>query len=598
MAVRGLGIAWGVVVVALAACGDGGGNQGDAAADSDVASDTIDSDVAPDSAPDTIDSDVTPDSAVDSGDTAADSGDTDVAEVTPDDRPWYEKAVMYEVFVRSFQDSNADGIGDLRGLMDRLDYLNDGQPGGDDLGVDGLWLMPIMEAASYHGYDTTDYRKVERDYGNNADFTALVAACESRGMKVVLDLVMNHTSDQHPWFVDARSGPDAEHRDWYWWRSDDPGWKQPFGTANVWHRFGGNAYYYGVFSSTMPDLDYRTPAVAAEMTDVAHDWIGRGAAGFRLDAARYLVESEDGQLADQPGTHAFWKSLRATLGDDAYLVGEVWTGRSAVSTYYGDGDELQQAFDFDLQGAIVKAVGDGSNTWLTQGLAAQKAAGTPWSYEATFLSNHDLDRLSKTLDDGEQRAAAFLLLTLPGTPYIYYGDELGARSAPALGDPAKRGPMAWNPGGTHGFSSAAPWLAFADGSDEHNVATQLADPASLLRYYQSLIALRHGHRAMNDGDLRVVTLPAPMLFGFLRVHADEVVLAIVNLSATTVNVTQADLSQAGLDAAGPWHLTPLIGESGPVEVTDPRAVPIGTAWEPYEGRLWTLAARSGAVGGR
>jgi alpha-amylase len=587
MAVRGLGIWFGALV--LGACGDDGGGRDGTDTVEETAGDTSD----------TADMDDT-DDIDDIDDTAADTADTGDAaevEVTPDDRPWYEKAVMYEVFVRSFQDSDGDGIGDLRGLMDRLDYLNDGQPGGDDLGVDGLWLMPIMEASSYHGYDTIDYRRVERDYGDNADFEALVAACEARGMKVVLDLVMNHTGQEHPWFVDSRSGPETEHRDWYLWRSDDPGWKQPFGTANVWHRFGGNAYYYGVFSSTMPDLDYRQPAVVAEMTDVAADWLARGAAGFRLDAARYLIESADGQLADQPETHAFWKSLRAALDPEAYLVGEVWTSRAAVSTYYGDGDELHQAFDFDLQGAIVKAVGDGTNTWLTQTLAAQKTAGTPWSYEATFLSNHDLDRLAKLLDDGEQRAAAFLLMTLPGTPYIYYGDELGVGSAPALGDQAKRGPMAWTPGGNHGFSSASPWLSFADGSDVHNVATQLADPASLLRLYQTLIGLRREHRALNDGDLRVFTLPAPMLFGFLRVHADETVLVVVNLSATTVNVTQADLSQAGLGAT-PWQLRPLVGESEPVEVTDPRTVPIGTAWNPYEGRMWTLAARSGAVSGQ
>jgi len=539
---------------------------------------------------------------VDSGDQGAgdiaDAADVADTEVSPPARPWYEGAVIYEIFVRSFQDSDGDGIGDLRGIIDRLDYLNDGVPGaGDDLEVDGLWLMPIFASDSYHGYDVTDYTAIEPDYGTSADFDALIAACDARGIKVVLDFVMNHSGANHPWFVDARSGATAARRNWYVWRSDNPGWKQPFGTGNVWHPYGGS-YFYGIFWSGMPDLNYREPAVAAEMTAIGKDWLGRGVAGFRLDAARYLVESSDGKLFEQPETHAFWRSLRADLGDDAYLVGEVWTGRPAVTTYWGAGKELHQAFDFDLQAAITKSVADGATNWLRSELAAQKSAGTPWGYAATFLSNHDLDRLSRKLDDAEQRAAAFLLMTLPGTPYLYYGDELGVKSAspPAPGgDEAKRGPLAWTaaPESNHGFTNASkPWMGFASESNVRNIATALASPTSLLRYYQALIRLRHAHPALTGEG--VIALPATGQGGvlsLLRFTDDEVILTVVNLSAGEVDVGTLDVKEGiGLVGAGPWRFEGLLGSTVDESVSDPTAVPVGPRLGPYEGRIWKLSA--------
>ncbi len=519
--------------------------------------------------------------------------DGDVAgevEVTPT-APWYEGAVMYEIFVRSFQDSDGDGVGDLRGIIDRLDYLNDGVPGsGDDLEVDGLWLMPIFASDSYHGYDVTDYRAIEPDYGDDADFDALIAACEARGIKVVLDYVMNHSGSNHPWFRDARSNGDK--RDWYVWRGDDPGWTQPFGSERVWHASGDN-FYYGVFWSGMPDLNYRTPAVRTEMTDIARSWLDRGVAGFRLDAARYLIESSDGGLFEQPETHAFWKELRAALPAEAYLVGEVWTGRAAVATYWGDGAELHQAFDFDLQGAIIKATNDASASWLGSELANQRAAGTPWDYEATFLSNHDLDRLSIALDDSEQRAAAFVLLTLPGTPYLYYGDELGAKSAPRLGDEAKRGPMAWTADGNHGFTSGNPWLGFAAQSDVRNVASASADDASLLNLYRSLIRLRKGNPALARGELVVLPPPAPRVLAFLRRLDQIVILVVVNLGATEIELTSIDVDAAvPLLGSLPWSVGGLYGVEG-AQVVEVTTVPMTRPLMPHEGRMWVLERGSG-----
>jgi len=570
------------LVCCLAACGDDKSPvdavELDGDADSGDANDTDSASEVPDTTPEVLD--------------AEQEIDATETEVSPPARPWYEGAVMYEIFVRSFQDSNGDGKGDLRGIIDRLDYLNDGVPGsGDDLEVDGLWLMPIFKSDSYHGYDVTDYAAIEPDYGTSADFDALVAACEARGIKVVLDFVMNHTGQNHPWFIDSRSGPAAAKHSWYLWRADDPGWKQPFGTGNVWHPYGGS-FYYAIFWSGMPDLNYREPAVVTAMTDLALGWRDRGVAGFRLDAARYLIESAGGKLFEQPETHAFWKSFRASLGDDFYLVGEVWTSRPAVTTYWGGGKELHQAFDFDLQAAITKSVGDGAATWLRQELTAQKAAGTPWGYAATFLSNHDLDRVSRRLSDGEQRAAAFVMMTLPGTPYLYYGDELGVKSAPSNGDQAKRGPLAWTAtaDADYGFTTGTPWIAFAGESDTRNIATSLGNPASLLRYYQSLIRLRHEEPALTGEGVAVI-VPQPDVLALLRYRDGEVLLAVVNLSGNELDLTTMDVSDATtLLGAVPWQMHGIFGVTGEQRVTDPSAVPMmGASWAPYEGRIWKLS---------
>ncbi|HSF44229.1 MAG TPA: alpha-amylase family glycosyl hydrolase, partial [Thermoanaerobaculia bacterium] len=206
---------------------------------------------------------------------------------SPASPSWARGAVFYEVFVRSFADSNGDGIGDLQGLISKLDYLNDGNPRtSQDLGVDALWLMPVFQSPSYHGYDVVDYETIESDYGTNADFERLLAEAHRRGIRIIVDFVMNHSSSQNPWFVDSASSPASPRRDWYVWRADDPGWTQPWGGNNrVWHPKNG-AYYYGVFWGGMPDLNFSTPAVRREMERLAAFWISRGVDGFRLDATR------------------------------------------------------------------------------------------------------------------------------------------------------------------------------------------------------------------------------------------------------------------------------------------------------------------------
>src|SRR5512140_3005185 len=218
------------------------------------------------------------------------SSDASLEVYTPASGKWWDGAVFYEIFVRSFQDSNGDGIGDLAGLTSRLDYLNDGDPKTTtDLGVDAVWLMPVFDSPSYHGYDTTDYEKIDADYGGDAQFDAFVAAAHARGIKVMLDLVVNHTGSGHPWFADSASSPTSARRDWYVWSPTDLGWTQPFGSAGTWHPMNG-AFFYGVFWGGMPDLNFRNAEVQAEVKRIASLWLARGVDGFRLDAARHLVE--------------------------------------------------------------------------------------------------------------------------------------------------------------------------------------------------------------------------------------------------------------------------------------------------------------------
>ena len=242
--------------------------------------------------------------------------------------------VWYEVFVRSFADGNGDGIGDLRGLTAKLDYLNDGDPATtSDLGITGLWLMPVMESPSYHGYDVIDYRKVEQDYGTSADFKALLAAAHKRGIKVIVDLVMNHTSSQNPWFKDAQT-PGSKHDDWYVWATENPGYLGPDGQL-VWHQLG-KRWFYGVFSENMPDLNLRNPAVTAELKDIARFWLqDMGVDGFRLDAAKHLIE--DGRVqTNTPETLAWLKDFKASVDaakPGSLLVGEVWDPASIAGSY-------------------------------------------------------------------------------------------------------------------------------------------------------------------------------------------------------------------------------------------------------------------------
>jgi alpha-amylase len=493
---------------------------------------------------------------------------------------WHEGRVFYEVFVRSFRDSNGDGIGDLRGLIEGLDYLNDGRPGeGDDLEVDGLWLMPIFKSPSYHGYDTTDYEAVDPVYGTEADLIELFEACHARQMKVVLDLVLNHSSSRHPWFLNASQDPQSSFRDYYLWRSEDPGWTQPWGSGRTWHRHASGDYYYGLFWSGMPDLNYANPAVADAMIGIGERWVRRGADGYRVDAARYLVEDDARGQADLPETHAFFRRLRGALEaahPEPLLVAEAWTERAAVRSYYGDGDEFHLAFDFALASAIERSLTTGQASFLTTELRQIEGAG--WGFEATFLSNHDMDRLARRLRrPGATRAAATILLTLPGTPFLYYGDELGMRQGDGGGDEAKRTPMAWSAEPYAGFSRNEPWYGLAEGWAQDNVAAQQADPQSLLQHHRRLLALRRAHLALwSRAPVSVLPAQDGLLLLLRQSDAGSALVAI--------NISGAPLSPSPLQFDGLPAQWALWLSDSPLPPSAPGD--LGPALAPGEARVW------------
>lgn len=464
------------------------------------------------------------------------------------DHDWARGAVFYEVFVRSFQDSNGDGIGDLPGLISRLDYLNDGNPATDtDLGVDALWLMPVFSSPSYHGYDTVDYEAIEPDYGTAADFQRLLDEAHRRGIRVIVDLVMNHSSAQHPWFVESAASPRSSYRDWYVWRADNPGWKQPFGSNNTWHEKNG-AFYYGVFWGGMPDLNYSTPAVREEMKRVAALWLRRGVDGFRLDATRHLFANGPGDLQnDQPETHAFLQEFSAhvrSVAPRAVLVGENWTETPIIARYYAD---LPMNFNFPLAKAIVDGVKEGEGAGIAGKLEEMAELYPAGALDAPFLTNHDQIRIATELsgDPAKLRSAAAVLLTLPGAPFLYYGEEVGLENGGRESrDELKRTPMPWDGSAdSAGFTTGTPWFAFAPGREEDNVAEQTGDPASLLSWYRRLIRARKGSEALRTGSTALLTpsnKSAPVLV-YLRETGGERVLVAHNLSGGEAEAGPFDL---------------------------------------------------------
>jgi alpha-amylase len=496
------------------------------------------------------------------------------------DHEWVRGAVLYEVFVRSFQDSNGDGIGDLQGLISRLDALNDGNPATEtDLGVDALWLMPVFSSPSYHGYDVADYETIEPGYGTTEDFQRLLNEAHRRGIRVIVDFVMNHSSAQHPWFIESAASPRSPYRDWYVWRADDPGWTQPWGGTNrTWHEKNG-AFYYGVFWGGMPDLNFSTPAVRGEMKRLAALWLQRGVDGFRLDATRHLFANGPGDLQnDQPETHVFLKEFSRHVREVApgsVLVGENWTETPGISRYFGatdevkGGDELPMNFNFPLAAAIVEGVQSGEGAGIAAKLEEMAELYPPGVIDAPFLTNHDMFRVATQLDGepAKLRSAAAVLLTLPGAPFLYYGEEVGVKNGgPDRRDELKRTPMPWDGSAGGGFTTGKPWFDFAPGKETDNVAAQTNDPASLLSWYRRLIRARKGSAALRTGSLTLLSpsnKSAPVL-AFVREAAGERVLVAHNLSATEAEAGPFDLpgsSAEGFltsDGAG----LPVRGEGG------------------------------------
>ena len=436
---------------------------------------------------------------------------------------WARGAVCYEVFVRSFYDSDGDGIGDLNGLIEKLDYIA-------KLGASCIWLMPVAKSPSYHGYDVSDYYRVEPAYGTNDDFKRLVAGAHRRRIKVLVDMVLNHSSSEHPYFQAALHDTTSPYRAWYRFAPAPLG-KGPHG-GDDWHRSPvRDEYYYGVFWSGMPDLNYQTPAVRDEAKKIATFWLrDLGADGFRLDAVPYLVE-EGTCLMGCPGTHAFLHEYAAHIDSvkpGAYTVGEAWGDIDEMMPYYPD--QLTSYFGFELADSLLSAVRTGSAAGLLTGFVRLQDTLPAYRW-SPFLSNHDQTRVLTALGGDVTRAkqAATLLLTLPGLPFIYYGEEIGMTGDKP--DPRLRTPMQWSPRAGVGFTTGTPWEAPQPDSMAVNVALEDTDPGSLLNLYRKLIHLRRQNDALATGTLVPLSASSPQVATYVRRAGDHVVLVVANLGA-------------------------------------------------------------------
>lgn len=542
---------------------------------------------------------------------------------------WWESAVFYQVFVRSFQDSASgplanDGIGDIPGLISRLDYLNDGNPATTtDLGVTALWLMPMHPSPSYHGYDIDDYYAINPQYGTLDDFRRLMAECHKRGIRVILDLVINHTSARHQWFLDAQN-PKSPRHDWYIWAESNPNYRGPWG-QQVWHTLrrsqpangqprpaadpvdaanpvapgtAGNPFFYGLFSREMPDLNFRNPELSQEILNVTRFWldaskngVGAGVApaadGFRLDAIRHLIENgraQDNTLETHQWLMTFYETYKRT-NPQAVAVGEVWASTEIASSYVGN--QMDMAFEFDLAGAMIASINAGDAAFIE--LAQKKVLKFyPPNQYGRFLSNHDQTRVASDLakgspdgiaPQGKLRVAASLLLTGPGVPFIYYGEELGQPGTKP--DPDLRTPMRWheftNPdnanwgGGVRPFSTVKPWRMPFKSPPGTSVQAQINDKDSLLTWYRTLIALRAKHAPLSSGEMVPLACDQPEVYAFLRTLGPDAVLVVINLSDKPVERAMlslpADIARSTSPIAAGTVLSDVLTDRSPLTLT-------------------------------
>jgi alpha-amylase len=443
--------------------------------------------------------------------------------------------VCYEIFVRSFADSNGDGIGDLNGITAKLDYLQ-------DLGIKAVWLTPICKSRSYHKYDVEDYYTIDPEYGTLDDFKRLLAEAHKRDIKVLKDLVVNHTSSAHPWFLEARKGKSNPYRSYYNWlspqsidslglarREETPDTKE----VNPWHfaHKDDDEKYYGLFSSRMPDLNYDNEQVRREMYAVARYWLQLGVDGFRLDAAKHIYPDWEAEKS-----HLFWQEFRhemETVKGGVYLVGEVWSTADKVAPFFKG---LKALFDFDLHEALIRVVRHGKNDSLVQSLKkalAIYAKVNPDFINATFLTNHDQNRIGSELkgDVAKLKVAANLLLTLPGEPYLYYGEELGMLGVKP--DERIREPFLWDVKAKDNLRthwSSRPLLS----TDTTVLPLQIQkkDPQSLYNHYKKLIYFRESQPALRQvlrPNIEVFATQAEVI-AFVRPHPSGDLLVLQNVS--------------------------------------------------------------------
>jgi alpha-glucosidase len=480
-----------------------------------------------------------------------------------DPSPWWRDAVVYQIYPRSFADSDGDGIGDLRGIIERLDYL-------DDLGVDALWLSPIyLSPMADFGYDVADHTRIDPVFGTDADLDELVEALHDRGMRLLLDWVPNHTSDQHRWFVESRSSRESPQRDWYVWRNPAPdggppnNWIASFKGVPAWtFDEPTGQYYLHSFLAEQPDLNWSNPEVEAAMHQVLRHWLDRGVDGFRADVVHLIgkgtvladLPDDLRQMIvvaiDEPFTHELLRRVRTLL--DAYphepmMVGEVYLLRPGQAvTYLGDGDELHLAFDF--RPVHTKWTAERFRTVID---STQREFAEP-AWPTWVLSNHDRRRHRTRMgSDDAARAAAVLSLTMRGTPFLYAGEELGLEDAvippDRVVDPdgrdGTRAPIPWTSASDHGWGPE-PWLPFPPDSSTKAAEAQRDDPASFHSLYRRLLAMRRESLALRRGRFDWVDAGASSVLAYRRTHSDESLLVAVNIGSDSATVNLGGIALA------------------------------------------------------
>jgi alpha-glucosidase len=485
--------------------------------------------------------------------------------MTPSNFAWWQTAVIYQIYPRSFQDTNGDGVGDLRGILQRLSHLV-------ELGIDAIWISPIFPSPMRDfGYDISDYCAISTLFGSLADFDDLLATAHAAGIKIILDFVPNHTSDQHPWFIESRSSKENPKRDWYLWRDA----KSDGSAPNNWDsEFGGSAwtfdestgqYFYHAYLKEQPDLNWRNLEVERAMCAVLKFWFDRGVDGFRVDAIHHLLEDEAGRdnppdprwqegmppterwlqtrTIDQPDIHGYIKTMREVA--DGYphrvMIGEAYLPIDRLMAYYGaDLTGFHLPFNFHLI----------STAWQPEPIArlieTYEAALPPGGWPNWVLGNHDRSRVASRVGSAQARVAAMLLLTLRGTPTIYQGEEIGMSDVPipadhvqdpfelnvpgfGLGRDPVRTPMPWSSEPNGGFTAGRPWLPLNSDAITLNVAAQALDPKSMLALYKSLIRLRRSAEALCVGTFKL-TCAKDGVLAYRRSWQGSELLVVLNMS--------------------------------------------------------------------
>lgn len=493
---------------------------------------------------------------------------------------WWKKGVIYQIYPRSFMDSNNDGIGDINGIFSKLDYLNDGTQ--NSLGIDTIWISPIYKSPMKDfGYDISDYRNIDSMFGTMEDFKLLLEEAHKRNIRIIMDLVINHTSNRHPWFVESRKDKDNPKRDWYIWhegkgRRKPNNWVSLFEMKSAWWLdTNTNAYYLGTFTKYQPEVNWRNPELKKEMYDMIRYWLDMGVDGFRLDVVNWFIKDDQYRSnpwkislnppdvqkhiydRNRPETHEICKEIRRITDEyeDRMLVGEIYTDDTEIAvSYQGNGeDELHMAFNFNFLFCKWDAAEFYKKIMNYYSMLPEGA------WPNFTLSNHDQPRHYYRYSEGEDsdsraKVAAALILTLRGTPFIYYGEEIGMNngkiSKKNLQDPVgKRGwpvikgrdgertPMQWNGAENAGFSEVEPWLPVNPDYENKNVQIQHEDNSSLLSFYKSLIWLRKNSRALTLGDIEFITEEPKDVLVYKRRYENEELMIVLNFSNNKQNVS-------------------------------------------------------------